>query len=55
MIWKDFSGGRIPSKAVRDLLAKGRTYSRLKFVSRAGKRFNAFLRLSGQKLEIFFE
>ncbi len=55
VVWKEFSGGTIPRRAVRDLLAKGRTYSRLKFVSKAGKRFNAFLRLAGQKLEIFFE
>jgi DNA topoisomerase-3 len=55
VVWKEFSGGRIPRRAMRDLLAKGRTYSRIRFVSKAGKRFNAFLKLNGQKLEIFFE
>ena len=47
-------GGEVRAALVRDLLAKGRTFRRTRFVSRAGKPFNANLRLAGGRVELDF-
>jgi DNA topoisomerase-3 len=48
-------GGEILPNQMRDLLAKGRTFKRGRFVSKKGKRFNANLKLSGTRIELTFE
>ncbi|NJB68109.1 DNA topoisomerase-3 [Desulfobaculum xiamenense] len=48
-------GGEILPNQMRDLLDKGRTFKRGRFVSREGKRFNANLRLTDGRLDLFFE
>jgi DNA topoisomerase-3 len=47
-------GGEVRAALVRDLLSKGRTFRRTRFVSRAGKPFNAHLRLAGGRVELDF-
>lgn len=48
-------GGEILPNQMRDMLTKGRTFKRGRFVSKKGKRFNANLKLSGTKVELTFE
>lgn len=48
-------GGSLPRAQARDLIVKGRTYKRGRFVSKAGKPFNAFLKLNGARVEPLFE
>lgn len=48
-------GGELRDNLMRDLLAKGRTFKRTRFVSKAGKPFHANLKLVGGKVELSFD
>ena len=48
-------GGSLPRLQARDLIVKGRTYKRGRFTAKSGKKFNAFLKLVGTKVEPLFE
>ncbi|WP_461208554.1 type IA DNA topoisomerase [Desulfocurvus sp. DL9XJH121] len=54
-IKKKLLGGELPRAQARDLVVKGRTFKRGKFKSKAGKSFNAFLKLDGTRVEPLFE
>jgi DNA topoisomerase-3 len=53
-IWKEAYGGRISAEAAAQLLATGRTEERLAFVSKAGRPYEAHLRLAGGKAVLLF-
>ena len=53
-VWKVIAGKKIPVAQVRALLNKGETGEMKGFKSRAGKPFDAGLRLNGGKVEFFF-
>jgi DNA topoisomerase-3 len=53
-IWKEAYGGRISAEAAAQLLATGRTEERLAFVSKAGRPYEAHLRLAGGKAVLVF-
>ncbi|WP_126380634.1 type IA DNA topoisomerase [Desulfovibrio ferrophilus] len=55
-IKKSLFGGKVREAMARDLLSTGRTYKRARFVSKAGKKFNAFLKLDDKgKVDLLFE
>ncbi|MBU1003207.1 MAG: DNA topoisomerase 3 [Proteobacteria bacterium] len=55
-IQKNLFGGEVREAMVRDLLSTGRTYKRARFESKAGKKFNAFLKLDPKgQVELLFE
>lgn len=54
-ISKHLFGGEVREEMARDLLTKGRTYKRMRGKSKAGKSFNAFLKLENGRIELLFE
>jgi len=54
-IWKTMSGKKITAAMVKRLLQKGETTKLKGFKSKAGKKFDAKLKLTGGKVEFIFE
>lgn len=52
---RDAFGGEITMNQAADLLSKGRTFKRGRFVSKKGKRFNAHLELDGSRVALRFK
>lgn len=53
-IWKEAYGGKVTAEAAAQLLTKGQTAERLPFISKAGKPYEAHLRLAGGKAVLMF-
>ena len=54
-VWKTVAGKKVSARTVRTLLRKGRTPLLKGFTSKAGKRFDARLKLEGGAVRFDFE